>query len=147
MEATKTSEIHRKAKRYVANHYGNLLHAEDPLYDSNKYIVNFSVHYPRLIIDDTTMERTVNVLNLERIAHLTYTMDGSILDKPTREQCINALRDALNTWNERIERIVTKTASNELARVQTVHHFLNPIEVIMERINKLEIPHTVTPPA
>jgi len=130
------SEIRKKAKMYAIEHYGNLVYAEEPRYDSfvNKYIVNLSVHYQRLIINYATDERIINILNLEKISQISYTEYGSILDRPTKDQCLNALKDALNIWNERIERIVTKAASNELAHVQTVHHFLNPIEVIMNWI-------------
>jgi len=130
------SEIRLKARKYALDNYGNLVYAEEPRYDSylEKYIVNLSVHYPRLIVNDATDERIVNVLTLQRICQLHYNAIGIIVNPPNREECLNGLNESLNLWNERIERIVTKAASNELAGVQTVHHFLNPIEVIMNWI-------------
>jgi len=132
----KMSEIYRKAKMYAVEHYGNLVYAEEPSHDafSRKYLVNLSVHYPRLIINDANNERIVNVLNLEKISQLLVNEKGTILDAPTKDQCLHALNESLNLWNERIERIVTRAASSELANVQTVHHFLNPVEVIMNWI-------------
>jgi hypothetical protein len=130
------SEIYRQARRYALENYGNLVFAEEPRYDSflEKYIVNLSVHYPRLIVNDATDERIVNVLTLQKICQLHYNASGAIVHPPKRGDCLKGLNESLNLWNERIERIVTKAASNELAGVQTVHHFLNPIEVIMNWI-------------
>jgi hypothetical protein len=130
------SEIRHQARKYALEHYGNLVYAEEPRYDSylDKYTVNLSVHYPRLIVNDATNERIINVLTLQKICQLHYNAGGAIVDPPKKEECLNGLNQSLNLWNERIERIVTKAASNELAGVQTVHHFLNPIEVIMNWI-------------
>ena len=130
------SEICVQARKYAHEHYGNLVFAEEPTYDhfSQRYAVNLSVHYPRLIVNDATNERIINVLTLEKICQLHYNASGTMVNPPNRGECLNGLNDALNLWNERIERIVTKAASNELAGVQTVHHFLNPIEVIMNWI-------------
>jgi len=130
------SEIYMKAKHFAIEHYGNLVIPDEPLYDSfsEKYVVNLSVHYPRLIVNDATNERIVNVLTLDKICQLSYNASGAIINPPTKATCLDGLSESLNLWNERIERIVTKAASNELANVQAVHHFLNPIEVIMNWI-------------
>jgi len=130
------SDIYKQAKTFAIEHYGNLVLAEEPQYDSfsEKYVVNLSVNYPRLIINDATNERIINILTLKKICKLSYNLNGAIVSSPTRTQCLASLNESLNLWNERIERIITKAASTELANVQTVHHFLNPVEVIMNWI-------------
>jgi len=126
------SEILRKAKRHAIDHYGNLVYPMEPRYDptSERYTVNLNVHIPRLIINDATQARTINTLTLEKVCKITYNKNGNIQAQPTKQECLQALNEALNIWNQRINRIVTRAASNQLAQVPAVHHFLNPAIVI-----------------
>jgi hypothetical protein len=126
------SEIHKKAKRHAIDHYGNLIYPMEPRYDPHfkHYTVNLNAHIPRLIINDATQKRTINTLTLEKICKLTYNTDGNIQTQPTKQDCLQALNDAMNLWNQRINRIVTRASSDQLATVPAVHHFLHPAVVI-----------------
>ena len=126
------SEILKKAKRHAIDHYGNLVYPMEPRYDPTfeRYTVNLGVHMPRLIINDATNARIINTLTLEKLCQITYNKNGNLQTQPTKQECLQALNDALNIWNQRINRIVTRAASNQLAQVPAVHHFLNPAVVI-----------------
>lgn len=126
------SEILKKAKKHAIDHYGNLVYPMEPRYDpyNQQYSVNLSAHIPRLIINDATHKRTINTLTLEKICKLTYTKEGNIQSQPTKQDCLQALNDSMNIWNQRINRIVTRASSDQLASVPAVHHFLNPAVVI-----------------
>lgn len=126
------SEILKKAKRYALDNYGNLVYPTEPKYDPyfDNYTVNLSVHLPRLIINDATNIRTINTLTLDKICKMTYSKSGNIQSQPTKQECLKAFNEALHLWNQRINRIVTRAASDQLAEVPAVHHFLNPAVVI-----------------
>jgi len=126
------SEILKKAKRHAIDHYGNLVYPMDPRYDPTfeRYTVNLGVRMPRLVINDATNARIINTLTLEKLCQITYNKNGNLQTQPTKHECLQALNDALNIWNQRINRIVTRAASNQLAQVPAVHHFLNPAVVI-----------------
>jgi len=129
-------EIRVKARRYALEHYGNLIQPDEPVYDSanQMWTVPLKASLPRIITDDANELRTVNVLTLDRICQLTLTDSGSILQPPTRAQCLSGLDDSLNLWNKRIERIVTRASSTELSQVGAIHHYLHPLKVIMDWI-------------
>lgn len=135
------SEIFQKARRYVRENYGNLVTVDSPIPDeiNNRWTVNVKSYYPRLIQDDSKFERNVNILTLNKLCQLYYDFDGKLIKSPKKSECLDSLKASLNIWKERVERIVTKASSPELANVRTIRHFLRPVEVIVNFILEYEL--------
>ena len=133
---TKLSEVFQNARRYVRENYGNLITVDSPIFSdiNNEWVVNVKSYYPRIIQDDENNERMLYILTLNKLCQLNYSEEGILIRAPLKSECLYSLRESLNLWKERIERIVVKASSPELARVRTVRHYLRPIEVIVNYV-------------
>jgi len=135
------SNIMENSKRYVRSQFGNLITVGEPILDkyNERWLVTVKSYYPRITEDNESNERILNILTLDKLCYFYYNLNGIMVKAPSKEECLESLKLSLNLWKERVERIVTKASSKELSNVQTVRHFLRPVEVIVNYVYHYDV--------
>ena len=79
-------KLHKKAKKHVIDHYGNLLYPSKPRYNpiTKTYVVNLNLHTPQ--------PKTHQVNITENIGQITYNTKGEILKQPTKKEILQKLK-------------------------------------------------------
>ena len=60
--------------------------------------------------------------------------EGSIVQYSSRNTILEQLNKYLNIWSDRVEQVIIKASSNNLAFSPTIQHFLNPVRRIISTI-------------
>jgi hypothetical protein len=124
-------------RKYVIQHYGNLISVDDPEFDSTDktWVAELKSDYPRIIHDDRSPdERFLKFLSLRRLGTIKIGENLEPLEATSRETCVNNLSCFLNMWQERAERIIVKASSDNLASINEARWVLGKIGTIISRL-------------
>jgi hypothetical protein len=128
----------KEVSRYVICRYGNLISADEPLFDykTKTWIVQLKTDYPRIIQDDRSDERTVKFLSMKGLGTLRFSEDLKPIESAStkKEECVEKLKSFLEIWQERAERIVIMASSDQLARISETQWVLAPIREIISNL-------------
>ncbi len=130
-----SQNVSKEVQKYVLWHYGNLISAEVPRFDTSTktWIAELKADYPRLILNDSTSERFVKILSIRQLGTISLSSNLKFLGSLStpRDECVQTLRSYLNIWKERVETIVVEASSMQFARLSATRVFLNPILMIL----------------
>ncbi len=123
-------------KKYVVNHYGDLIITDKPIFDNKTKIwkIQLGSTYPRIIADDVSKEVMVGFLDLKDLGTIKVNADLQIIDATSRKNCDDQLSSRLNLWKQQTERIVINASSDVFAKIEESIHVLNPLELILDQL-------------
>jgi hypothetical protein len=124
-------------RNYAIRHYGNLISVGEPEFDpeGKAWIAELQSDYPRIIHDDRyPEERILKFLSLRRLGAIRVGENLQSIEATSREDCVNNLSGYLNLWQERVERIIVKASSDNLANTIEAKMFLGKIGAIISRL-------------
>ena len=124
-------------RNYTIQHYGNLIFADKPEFDSeNKtWVAELRSDYPRIIHDDRSPnDRILKFLSLRRLGTIKIAENLEPIEATSRDDCVNNLLSFLNLWQERAERIIVKASSVNLANINEARWVLGKIGAIISRL-------------
>jgi hypothetical protein len=126
-------------RTYALHHYGNLISVDDPKFDPEQkaWIAELKSDYPRIIHDDRCPdERTLRFLTLRKLGTIKVgeSLEPNSIDATSRDACVNNLSYFLNLWQDRVEKIIVKASSDNLANTNAAKTFLGKIETIIARL-------------
>ena len=141
-------EVEQIANKYRLQNYGNLVMSSPPIKEKNKWIFNLKSAYPKIIIDDSDPPiRDLYFVNLNNIGKLVYNSEGQLIESTSRDMLVDRIDSYLNIWDNRVEKIIIKASSNNLAFSPTIQYLFNPIRRIIStilltgKISDLELTH------
>jgi hypothetical protein len=128
-------EVAQKVKQSAMRYYGNLLSAEEPIFDETERVwkAKLKANYPRLIKNDYPEERFIRVLPLKGLGticlneNLQFVRDCSV----KREESLSLIRSYLEMWKGQVENIVVSASHLQLAKTSPARVFLNPANMIL----------------
>jgi hypothetical protein len=124
-------------RNYTIQHYGNLISVGEPKFDPERkaWIAELQSDYPRIIHDDRCPEeRIVKFLSLRRLGTIKVEENLESIEATSREDCVNNLSGYLNLWQDRVERIIVRASSDNLANTNEAKFFLGKIGTIISRL-------------
>jgi plasmid maintenance system killer protein len=74
------------------------------------------------------------ILDIHNIGSLIYTNKGDLIEYPERLECDLAVKERLNYWREKLEKIIISATSEQIARITRYSNFWNPINFIISSI-------------
>jgi hypothetical protein len=122
---------------YAIQHYGNLISVGEPEFDPERktWIAELQSDYPRIIHDDRSPEeRIIKFLSLRRLGVIKVEENLQAIEATSREDCVNNLSGHLNLWQNRVERIIVRASSDNLAITNEAKLFLGKIGTIVSRL-------------
>lgn len=141
-------EVEKIAHKYRMQNYGNLVMSSPPIKEKNKWIFNLKSAYPKIIIDDSDPPiRDLYFVNLNNIGKLVYNSKGQLIESTSRDILVDRIDSYLNIWENRVEKIIIKASSNNLAFSPTIQYLFNPLRRIistilfMGNISDIELKH------
>lgn len=135
MDNDLVQDIKKRGQIYAYKNYGHFVGIGDIYkYDSN-YIVDLKVEYPLYIVDDKKRKFYDNrILDIHNIGSLIYTIKGDLVEYPERLECDLAVKERLNYWREKLEKIIISATSKQIAQITRYSNFWNPINFIISSI-------------
>lgn len=123
-------------KKYVVNHYGDLIISDKPVFDEKVKIWKAQLRstYPRIIADDASGEVLVGFLDLKDLGTIRLNDNFQIIDATPSEKCDDQLSSRLDLWKQQTERIVISASSEVFAKIEEGIHVLNPLELILDQL-------------
>jgi len=124
-------------RKYAIQHYGNLIFADEPEFDStNKtWVAELRSDYPRIIHDDRSPnERILKFLSLRRLGTIKIGENLETIEATPREVCVDTLSGYLDLWQERAERIIIKASADNLANINEARWVLGKIGTIISHL-------------
>lgn len=92
------------------------------------WIVPLEVDYPRIIEDQSTRTRRYVVFHLGKLSEVKFDADrGEPLELPARTFLSNSVQKELVRIRDRVERLMVRTASYNLARLVSLKHMMSPL--------------------
>jgi len=129
-------------RKYVVQHYGNLISIVEPRFDARNgiWLAELKSDYPRIIRDDRRPdERMIRFLSLRRLGTVMLSEDLQSFDCTPRETCIQNLSAFLDIWHERAERIIVRASSEHLARIDEARWVLAKVGMIVSNLLQNEM--------
>jgi len=128
----------KEIQKYVIRSYGNLISIEEPVYDSERglWTAELKADYPRMIRDDSTNEKFLKYLSMEKLGRIYLTKNFEFKGATAREECISKIQSLLNMWRERAERIIIYASSDKLARLSEAKYVFSPIMQIISNFQQ-----------
>lgn len=129
-------------RRYVIQHYGNLISADDPEFDvTNKtWVAELRSDYPRIVHDDRSPnDRILKFLSLRRLGTIKIGENLEPIEATSRDICVDNLSNLLALWQERAERIIIKASADNLARIHEAKWIMGKIGTIVSRLYRQDI--------
>jgi hypothetical protein len=131
--SNKTAE--QAVQRYLFEHYGDLILADTPVFDSSAqaYTANLKSDYPIMIKDDKAPETKLHILKVDHLGAIYVDTDLKImLDKTTSiDVCVENLKLFFNLWLKRAEEIIISSSAETLVNVSRFRHYFDPIDAIL----------------
>ena len=128
--------VRELVKDHVRRTYGNLIQYDDPMYDdgNEEWSVNLKSNYPKIIVDGS--DPPVRELFFVKLSSLgkIKVHDKEILYYTPRKNVVNNIKDNMNIWRDRVERVIIKASASNLVYTPTVQHYLNPLRRILSTI-------------
>ena len=123
-------------KKYVANHYGDLIIPDKPIFDEKTkiWMAQLGSTYPRIVTDDVSGEVLVGFLDLKGLGTIRLDDNSHIIDATSRKNCDDQLSSRLDLWKRQTERIVINASSEVFAKIEESIHVLNPLELILDQL-------------
>ena len=123
-------------KKYVVNHYGDLIIPDKPIFDDKTkiWMAQLRSTYPRIVTDDVSGEVLVGFLELKDLGTIRLDDNLHITDATSRKNCDNQLSFRLDLWKQQTERIVIIASSEVFAKIEESIHVLNPLELILDQL-------------
>ena len=123
-------------KKYVANHYGDLIIPDKPIFDdkTKNWMAQLGSTYPRIVTDDVSGEVLVGFLDLKGLGTIRLDDNSHIIDATSRKNCDDQLSSRLDLWKRQTERIVINASSEVFAKIEESIHVLNPLELILDQL-------------
>lgn len=135
MDNNFAQDIKKKGQIYAYKNYGHFVGVDDVYKYENKYIVDLKVEYPLYIIDDKNNKYYDNrILDIHNIGSLIFTNKGDLIEYPERFECDLAVKERLNYWREKLEKIIISATSKQIAQITRYSNFWNPINFIISSI-------------
>lgn len=130
------NEIEFAIKKYVVNHYGDLITSNKPVFDEKTKIWETQLRstYPRIIADDASGEVIVGFLDLKDLGTIKLNDNLQIIDATSSDKCDDQLSSRLDLWKQQTERIVISASSEVFAKIEEGIHVLNPLELILDQL-------------
>jgi len=128
--------VRKMAKEHVRKTYGNLIQFDDPVYDDDnaEWNINLKSNYPKIIFDDSDPPvRELFFVKLSSLGKIKIS-DDEILYYTPRKNVVNNIKDNMNIWIDRVERVIIKASANNLVFTPTIQHYLNPLRRILSTI-------------
>ena len=128
-------------RRYVIQHYGNLISINDPEFDmtDKTWTAELLSDYPRIVHDDRSPnDRILKFLSLRRLGTIKIGEDLQPIEATSREACVSNLSNLLDLWQERAERIIVKASADNLARIHEAKWIMGKIGTIISRLYRKE---------
>ncbi len=130
--------IEQAVQRFLFGHYGDLIIADTPVFDSTRqaYVANLRSDYPIMIQDDKTQETKLHILKVDRLGSVYLDKDLKIMQEKTtpRESCIENLKLFFNLWLKRAEEIIVSCSAEALVNVSRFRHYFDPIDALLVSI-------------
>ena len=123
-------------KKYVVNHYGDLIIPDKPIFDDKTkiWMAQLRSTYPRIVTDDVSGEILVGFLQLEGLGTIRLDDNSHLIDATSRKNCNDQLSSRLDLWRQQTERIVINASSEAFAKIEESIHVLNPLELILDQL-------------
>ena len=130
--------IEQAVQRFLFGHYGDLIIADTPTFDSIRqaYVANLRSDYPIMIQDDKTQETKLHILKVDRLGSVYLDKDLKIMPEKTtsRDSCIENLKLFFNLWLKRAEEIIVSCSAEALVNVSRFRHYFDPIDALLVSI-------------
>ena len=123
-------------KKYVVNHYGDLIIPDKPIFDDKTkiWMAQLRSTYPRIVTDDVSGEILVGFLQLEGLGTIRLDDNSHLINATSRKNCNDQLSSRLDLWRQQTERIVIIASSEAFAKIEESIHVLNPLELILDQL-------------
>ncbi len=130
------NELESTVKKYVVNHYGDLIIPDTPVYDdmTKTWMVQLGSTYPRIIEDEVSKEVLVGYLDLKELGMIKLNDQLEIIDATPSNLCDDNLSYRLDFWKQQTERIVIIGSSYVFAKIEESNHVFHPLELILDRL-------------
>ncbi len=143
-EMSAQEAVRTTVRSYVRHHYGNLISASEPRFNSEEkqWVAELQSDYPRIIHDDRhPNDRVLKFLTLHRLGTVKVAENLALnsIDATSRVDCVENLSAYLKLWQDRADRVIIKASSNNLARTNSAQIFLGKIGTIISRLNYKDI--------
>ena len=128
--------VSKMVKDHVRLTYGNLIQCDDQIYDDDneEWNINLKSNYPKIIVDDSDPPvRELFFVKLSSLGKIKIH-DDEILYYTPRKNVINNIKDNMNIWIDRVERVIIKASASNLVFTPTIQHYLNPLRRILSTI-------------
>lgn len=127
--------IKRKGDIYAFKKIGHFVTADRVNKKGAKWIVKLKVDYPLIIRDDSNPNKYIRkFVRLLDIGDLVYSKEGSLIDFPTRDECSIKVQNRLAFWYDELEKIIVTTSSFNLAKIDRLRNFWNPIYFVVSNL-------------
>ena len=123
-------------KKYVVNHYGDLITHDKPIFDDKTkiWMARLGSTYPRIVTDDVSGEVLVGFLDLKDLGTVKLDNNFHTIHATSKKNCDDQLSSRLDLWKQQTERIVINVSSEAFAKIEESIHVLNPLELILDQL-------------
>ena len=129
------NSIKKKGVIHAYENYGHFVTVNEVYKSDKTYIVDLKVEYPLYVVDDKNSKIYHNrIVDIYDIGHLVYTNKGELINFPERKDCDLVVKDRLNFWREKLEKIIISTTSQQIAQISRYSNVWNPINFIVSSI-------------
>lgn len=130
------SKVEQIAQRYTADHYGDLIVPDKPMYNERMKLweVFLRSTYPRIIKDEQTNDVLVRFLDLRKLGILKIDNELQVIEATSTESCESQLVSRIEMWKAQSEQIVIKASSDVFGKIAVGEYVLNPFLLIFDRL-------------
>lgn len=130
--------VEQVAFRYLFSHYGELILADNPVFDKREqvYVSNLRSDFPIIFQDDRTLENRFHLLKVNHIGSIYIDKELKVIkDRTTsREECVENLKLFFKLWLKRAEEIIVSATAESLVCVSKFNHYFDTIDAVLGSI-------------
>lgn len=137
--------VETRTKEYLIGHYGHLIHAENPVFDTdrNVYIARLHSSYPIMITDDRSDKRFIRYIRVPYLGEIVLNEKMNVVrDDTTDYATVNELLTKfLRIWADDAEEYVMRASAKKIVKLPWIPTVLNPVKEIIDQLwrhSKLE---------